>query len=149
MLKRTIYLLVFLAALSLLSGYLMSKASWVGKLGISLFYKQYNFLKIWWQGALIVFAGLLILFIITALAQKTLKPLSATVANIASFLLALGGMYFTYTDFRHDISHRLLGEPFHIGVYLFWIGWISISLFYLFSKKKLVETFPKDPSSPG
>lgn len=145
MLKRTIYLLIFLAALSLLSGYQISKASWVGKLGISLFYKQYNFLKIWWQAALIVFGGLLVLLIISALARKTLNPLSAIIANIISLLLALGGLYFTYKDFRHDISHRLLGEPFHIGVYLFWIGWISISLVYLFSKKKAVETFPKDP----
>lgn len=94
---------------------------------------------------MIVFGGLLVLLIISALARKTLNPLSAIIANIISLLLALGGLYFTYKDFRHDISHRLLGEPFHIGVYLFWIGWISISLVYLFSKKKAVETFPKDP----
>ncbi len=149
MLKRTLYLILFLASLSLLSGYLLSKASWIGKLGISLFYSQYGFLKIWWQGALIVFAGLLLVLILTALAGKALKPMYALLANIISLLLALCGLYFTYSDFRSDISHRLLGERFHIGAYLFWIGWLSISLFYLFSKNNGPETFPKDPGSPS
>lgn len=133
--KRWLSLLVFLIALSVLSGYMMSKASWVGKFGISFFYKQYTFLKIWWQGAIIVFSGLLLIFIIKALVRKALNNTSAIIVYIISLLLALAGLYFTYYDFRHDISHRLLGERFHIGAYLFWLGWISICLFYLLAKK--------------
>ena len=148
MLKRTLSLLLFLAALSLMSGYLMSKISLLGKVGIGLLYKQYSFMKIWWQGALIIFGALLLILILSAIARQVLKPVTGIIVHILSLMLAIGGLYFTYNDFRNDISHRLLGERFHIGVYLFWLGWISISLFYLFSKKKVSAPFPVDPASP-
>ena len=45
-----------------------------------------------------------------------------------SVLIALVGLYFTYNDFRHTLSHRWLGERFHLGAYLFWIVWIAISV---------------------
>jgi len=135
MLKRTIYLLVFLALLSMLSGHLMSRATLVGRIGISLFHKEYSFLKIWWQGALIVFAGLLLILVLHIVLQRTLKKISAAVAFMVSLFLGICGLYFTYSDFRGDLSHRLLGERFHLGAYLFWMGWIFISLVYLLGKK--------------
>ena len=59
------YKLIFLLAiLSTVSGYLLSKASLVGRIGINLFYKEYKFLKVWWQGALVVFIVLLILLFV-------------------------------------------------------------------------------------
>lgn len=130
---------VFLLILSVTSGYLMSKASLVSKVGMSLFYRQYNFLKIWWKGALLILVALTFLFYLHTLIQKKLSVKQGkTVHRIACFL-SLTGLYFTYNDFRHTISHHLLGERFHIGVYLFWIGWIGISLYYLTNHKQEQE----------
>ncbi|HVG40305.1 MAG TPA: hypothetical protein VM888_01745, partial [Chitinophagaceae bacterium] len=57
-----------------------------------------------------------------------------------TFLLALAvaliGLYLTYRDFRQSLSHRLMGERFHTGAYLFWLGWISIALFFLIRHKE-------------
>jgi hypothetical protein len=133
--KRTALFLSLLAVLSIISGYLLSNASLVGKVGISVFYKQYQFLKTWWQGALIVFAVLLIFFLVQGFAEKKLIKTKANLLHVSMILLALTGLYFTYYDFRHTTTHRLLGERFHIGAYLFWIDWIIISLFYLTQKK--------------
>ena len=133
--KRLAPLILFLAALSLISGYLMSKVSWIGRIGMNLFYKQYEFLKIWWQGALVVFITLLVLVIIQLLVQKRLPKNSARVAHIIALIAAIFGLYATYHDFRHDTSHHLLGERFHLGAYLFWFGWMAICLFYLFQRR--------------
>lgn len=46
--KSTGFILILLAALAALSGYLLSKASLVGKAGITLMYQEYKFLKVWW-----------------------------------------------------------------------------------------------------
>ena len=129
--KRTSFLIFILALLSAISGYLLSKASLIGKAGISMFYKEYQFLKVWWQGALLVFGVLLLLFLVQGLVQRKVAKGTANFIHIILILLALAGLYFTYNDFRHDISHRLLGERFHLGAYLFWVGWIIISMFYL------------------
>ncbi len=133
--KRTSFLLFLLAALSAISGYLLSKASLVGKVGISMFYKEYQFLKVWWQGALVVFGVLLLLFLLQGAIQKKAARGTANFIHIVCILLALVGLYFTYNDFRHDLSHRLLGERFHLGAYLFWVGWMMVSLFFLAQKK--------------
>jgi hypothetical protein len=133
--KRTSLLLFILAALSTISGYLLSKASLVGKAGISLFYKEYQFLKVWWQGALVVFGVLFLLFLAQGAFQRKAARGTANFIHVLCILLALAGLYFTYNDFRHDLSHRLLGERFHLGAYLFWIGWMLVSLFFLAQKK--------------
>jgi hypothetical protein len=145
-LKRFVTLFLFLAALSVMSGYLMSRATWIGKVGISLFHKEYEFLKTWWQGALIVFCGLLVVLILHAILHSYLKKISATIAFLVSLFLGVGGLYFSYSDFRSDLSHRLMGERFHLGVYIFWMGWITISLSYLFSKKAKAPDKPNSVS---
>lgn len=138
-------LLVLLITLAGISGYLLSKASLVGRVGINLFYKEYKFLKVWWQGALLVFAVWMMLFLLQGLAQRKLKPLIARLIQVDAIIIALVGLYFTYSDFRHTTSHRWLGERFHIGGYLFWVGWIIISVFYLTERKKAdVLTLPSD-----
>lgn len=124
-------LIIFLFTLSIISGYLMSKASLAGRVGMSLFYREYNFLKVWWKGALLVFITLIILYILQGFIQKKLAAKKAGNIHIFACILSIIGMYFTYNDFRHTLSHRLLGERFHLGAYLFWIGWIVISIFYL------------------
>lgn len=136
-------LLVLLGFFSILSGYLMSKASLVGRAGMSLFYREYNFLKSWWKGALVVFIALLILFALQGLLQKRLarpKP-----AQLIILVFAAVGLYFTYNDFRHTLSHHLLGERFHLGVYLFWISWMLISLYYFFLPKQEVYLREQNP----
>ena len=141
------YKLIFLLAiLSTVSGYLLSKASFVGRMGINLFYKEYKFLKVWWQGALVVFIVLLILLFLQGLAQKKMAPAKAKMLHFGAILAALMGLYFTYNDFRHTATHRLLGERFHLGGYLFWLGWVMISVYYLVQKRTLPE--PENDVTP-
>lgn len=134
--KRVAPLIAFLAALSLLAGYLFSKMSWIGRVGINLIHKDYKFLKVWWQGAIVVFGVLMVLLLVQWLVQQKTRIGTARIVQLIALLLAIGGLYYTYQDFRHDYTHRWLKERFHLGGYLFWIGWISISLFFLFSKNR-------------
>lgn len=130
--------ILFLAGLSLVSGYLASKASLVGRLGISLFYREYQFLKTGWGGALAAFALFLFLFLFQYLISKTKSRNTAIKFFLAFLFLGLAGLIATYLDFRNTLSHRWLGERFHLGFYLFWIGWMSISIFYLWPRKESV-----------
>lgn len=132
--KRSAVFIFILAIMSAITGYMMSSMSWVGRIGMSIFYKEYSFLKVWWQGALLVFAVWLIIFAAHTMVKSRVSKASALAGNLISLIIAIGGLYFTYSDFRNDFSHGLMGEPFHIGFYLFWLGWISISLFFLAQK---------------
>lgn len=133
--KKNSGIILFILSTSIISGYLMSKASMIGKAGMSLFYREYNFLKIWWKGALLMLAALVILYIIEGIIQRKYPPAKARAIYIITCVIAVIGLYFTYNDFRHTLSHRLLGERFHLGVYLFWLGWLGISFFYLTNLK--------------
>ena len=132
--KPAILLATILFFLSCISGYLLSKASLVGRTGINLFYKEYKFLKTPWQGALLVFLILILLMFLQGMAQRKFAIKMARALQLILLFAAIAGLYFTYLDFREVLSHKLLGERFHIGAYLFWIGWMIISLFYLFQK---------------
>ena len=129
--KRNPALILLLAVLSVISGYLLSKASFVGKVGMSLFYREYLFLKTWWKGGLLVFVLLLLVFALHRFIQKKFGTGKARTLYILACIVAIAGLYFTYNDFRHTLSHRLLGERFHLGAYLFWFGWMAISCFHL------------------
>ena len=144
--KRNISFIALLAALSVVAGALLSQITFVGRVGMNMFYSQYNFLKIWWQGAILVFIIWLLVFVAHSLIQGRVSKASALAANLISLMLAIGGLYFTYSDFRHDLSHRLMGERFHIGAYLFWLGWIGISIFFLAQKisRKLIVSGKTD-----
>ena len=133
--KRKSLLVLLLVVLSGIAGYLLSKASLVGRVGISLFYKQYKFLKVWWQGGLLIFIVWMLLFYLQGRAQRRLSPSSARLLQIGAIVVSIVGLYFTYQDFRQTITHRWLGERFHLGGYLFWIGWIIISVFYLTERR--------------
>lgn len=133
--KRSSFIILLLTGLAILSGFLLSKASLVGKTGISIFYRQYKFLKIWWQGALVVFIAWILLFILQGWIERKYPIRTSRLIHISAIILAAVGLFFTYQDFRNTLSHRLLGERFHIGAYLFWLGWMIISLFYLTNPK--------------
>lgn len=134
--KRTASLLLVLLVLSGIAGYLLSKASLVGRAGISLFYREYAFLKVWWQAGWLLLMVWLVLFFLLGWAQRKLSPSSSRWVHGAALVLALAGVYFTYQDFRQNLSHRWLGERFHLGGYLFWLGWMLVCLFYITGKKK-------------
>jgi hypothetical protein len=120
--KRIIPVLLILACLSVISGILMSEASFAGRAGINLFYKKYSYLKTWWQGALSVFLVLMVLFIMQGILQRKLSFFKSRIIHSLLLLTTLAGLLFTYSDFRHTTTHRWLGERFHIGAYLFWMG---------------------------
>lgn len=129
--KRHYGQLLFLTFLSVVAGYLLSKVSLVGRMGMSLFYKEYQFLRSWWKDSVLLFVVFMVLFALHNFAAKRLPGRSAGKVFIISAVLAVAGLYISYDDFRHTISHHLLGERFHIGVYLFWIGWIATSLYFI------------------
>lgn len=136
--KRSYPLLIFiLAILSLLSGKLTSGISLFGRLGVNVFYKEYKFFKIWWQAALVYFALMMAVFIILYFIDGALRGVARKAALLLFFFLFLSGLYFTFRDFRTDLSHRWLGERFHLGVYLYWIGFSVISLFFLATQRTL------------
>lgn len=138
MAKRISILVLCLAALAALSGYLMSKASFIGRIGMTFIYKEYEFLKTWWKGALFVFIVWMVLLIIQIIVDKKLSKQTATIIHVVFILLALTGLYFTYSDFQHTTSHRWLKERFHIGGYLFWLGWIIIAVFCMVQKQNKI-----------
>ena len=135
--KKAIQLLLFLAALSAISGYLMSQMSFVGRIGINIIHRDYKFLKIWWQGAITVYTVLLAVFLIHALLHKILQNVVAKIVHFLFFTAGVVGMYFTFVDFEDDFTHKLLRQRFHIGAYLFWVGCMLISLFFITQKKSI------------
>lgn len=137
--KRNYLLLLFiLICLSVLSGNLTAGVSLIGKIGISFFYKQFSFFQSWWQSALVCFALMLIIGIILYLIDKALNGVKRKTVLILFFLIFLAGLYFTFRDFRTDLSHRWLGERFHVGIYLYWTGFGIISLFFALTDKKKI-----------
>ncbi len=132
--KRNILFLLFMAMLSVISGLLLSKASWVGRVGMTFFYKEYNLLKIWWQGAIAVYIVWLVLFLFHTLMQRALPAITARLLHIVVLVMAIAGLYFTYDDFSNNFSHHLLGRRFHYGFYLGWLGWMFICLFFAFKR---------------
>jgi hypothetical protein len=136
--KRTISFIFLLAVLSCASGYLLSKASWIGRVGMTFFYKEYNFMKIWWQGAIAVFLTLMILFSLHSIVHRRLSLTAARLLHIFILLLVATGIYFTYDDFTNNLSHKILGHRFHYGFYLFWTSWLLICFFFIFKKRKTV-----------
>ncbi len=129
--KRHSGLLLFIALFSLVAGYLLSKVSLVGRMGMTLFYQEYNFLRSWWKSTLLLLAVLMLVFGVHVWMQKKLTRSGSNRGFLVSVILAIIGLYVSYDDFRHTVSHHLLGERFHIGVYLFWIGWMAISFYFI------------------
>lgn len=140
-LKQNTIFVISLALFSLLTGYLLSAISLIGKAGISLFYTQYQFLKTWWKGALLVFIVWIVLFTFLQALDKRISKAASNIVFTVSLSIAIAGLFFSYADFRTSLSHRWLGERFHLGIYLFWLGWIAIALFLLLKKKTLFEDF--------
>jgi hypothetical protein len=126
--KNNTLLVFFQLLLSFCAGYLVSKMSWIGRLGISISYHEYAIFKSWWKTGFVFFLIQLLVLGILIFANRKYSG-NIKIVHIIILLIASGGLYFTYHDFQHTLSHRLLKERFHLGFYLFWIGWIISCVF--------------------
>lgn len=113
----------------------MSKATWIGRVGMTFFYKEYNLLKIWWQGAIAVMLFLLLMYMLHRFFARKLPFAQARMAHFLLLLAAGGLLYYSYYDFHHTLTHRMLGWKFHFGFYLVWIGWILVAMHYITKPK--------------
>lgn len=134
--KRNITYLILLSFLSFVSGYLLSKLSMTGKFGINLLYKQYKFLKNPLKGSTLILSLYLILFLLLYFVYKRWTNNNPNKISILILLLGIIGALLTYYDFVHTLAHKILGQSFHFGAYVFWLGWISIPVYYLANRKK-------------
>lgn len=135
MARRHSFFLLLLAFLASLAGWLLSHISLLGRVGISVAYREYSFLKTWWMGAGLILGVWLVVYWMHTVALKRWPRRRKS--HLITLVLSLLALYATYADFRHDLSHRWLGERFHLGAYLFWIGLMIISLrFFLLPKKE-------------
>lgn len=133
--KRSL-LFIILALLAIISGYLISKVNWIGRLGINLFYDEYKIFKSWPKSTALIGGIYLVLYIVHSIIYKLASKSRSNLFNIICILLAAGGIYYTYYDFRNDFSHHVAGERFHLGFYLSWAGWIVLGLYFLTVKRK-------------
>jgi hypothetical protein len=138
--KKLVSLNAILIPLAAITGWTLSKATIIGKVGIHFLHREYAFLNSWWKGALLMLGVWIVLEIIQYRIWKKYRPTINLTVQIGFIVLAILGMYYTYLDFR-TFSHGLLGERFHIGGYLFWIGWCIISIFFI--------KFRNDENSPN
>ncbi len=127
--KAVRFIILLQAVLALLSGYLISKMSLIGRIGINLMYGEYAIFKSWWQTALLFFGIQLLLLGTQFFVKKRRGNKLAFRLSLALLVIALIGLYVSYNDFQHTFSHKLLKEKFHLGFYLFWITWIGSCLF--------------------
>jgi len=139
MVKKIVSLNAILVPLAVIAGWTLSKATIVGKVGIHVLHREYMFLNSWWKGALLVWSIWVVLEIIQYMVWKRYRR-NINLAVQATFIfLAILGLFYTYLDFS-TFSHGLLGERFHIGGYLFWIGWCIISIFFIKLRSDKIET---------
>jgi len=118
------------ALLSTISGVLTSQMSFIGKVGISVLYREYGIFKIWWKTAILLFAIQLVLVFVLWLVKQLLGRKLAPVVILLFLLFGLTGAYFTYLDFT-TTSHRLMKMNFHAGGYLFWGAWVLACIYFL------------------
>jgi hypothetical protein len=129
--KRKLTLLIaFQSLFTVLQVYLISKISLLGRIGISIAYREYKFLRSEWKMYLLLVAVQLLVIGLFYRAYKTRTRRNYFISIGAVATVALAGLWFTYNDFTHTFSHRLLKEPFHLGFYLFWIGLIASCVFF-------------------
>ena len=72
------------ALLSLISGILISKMSFIGKIGISTMYREYTIFKTWWKTALLL---LVIQLILITVLQLFKAKVSVSFSRLLAFLL--------------------------------------------------------------
>ncbi|MDR0792566.1 MAG: cytochrome d ubiquinol oxidase subunit II [Chitinophagaceae bacterium] len=129
--KKNTFLILLQAILSLIAGFLVSKMSWIGRVGINFFMPQYKIFKSWWQAGLLCFGIQVSVIFILWIVKKKASPTASFITSLVFLLIAIVGLYFTYNDFQTTISHRLMKEKFHLGFYIFWLGWMGSSIGFM------------------
>ncbi|MFV0195488.1 hypothetical protein OBJ93_08390 [Empedobacter falsenii] len=141
--KNKIIHLLILAFSSLLSGIMISKMSYIGKVGITIIYNEYTILKSWWKTALLLFAIQAIIFVVLSVWKlKTTKRLKQLLLPFIFLSIGIIGLIYTYYDFT-ETSHRLLKKTFHFGFYIFWLTWFGNCIFFMSKQKKKLEEIPQ------
>ncbi|MBS1645371.1 MAG: hypothetical protein JST36_10065 [Bacteroidetes bacterium] len=125
--RKHVLFILFLIGLSLSSGWLMSRMSWIGRLGVNWFHQDLKFLKTWYWGGGLEFILLFVLFVLQYSLRRKCLPLVGISVQLVALLLAVLGFWLCWVDFKSDLSHHLMKQNFHAGVYLFWIGWACVS----------------------
>ena len=100
------------ALLSLISGVLISKMSFIGRIGVSTAYNQYAVFKVWWKTAILLF---IVQFILALFLQTFKSKVSNNFARLLALLLIIvGGIgaYFTYIDFT-TTAHKVMNIKCH------------------------------------
>ncbi len=134
------------ALLSTISGVLMENMSMIGKVSISVLYRDYSIFKIWWKTAILLFIIQVSLILLLWIFKWLLGRRLSLVTILLFLLFGLAGAYFTYLDFT-TTSHRLMKMNFHAGGYLFWGAWGLTCLYFLFIPFKKKRTAPIEPQS--
>lgn len=135
---KNIFILVLIQAiLALLMAFLISKMSFIGRMGITFLYKEYLVFKSPWKTALLIFVVQLFLVVILAFFKYFTPNKIANTFAVFTLLIGLGAAYYTYLDFT-TTSHKYMKSYFHFGVYLFWGAWMFSAIFFLFLKKTKV-----------
>jgi len=138
--KLNPYIFLLQAVLSVISGFLISKMSWLGRIGVTWFMPQYIVFKTWWKTAIILFLVQVVVLFIQWMVKRKASAKVAFFTALVFLLVGLAGLYFTYNDFQSTFTHKLMKEKFHLGFYLFWLTWIIGSLYILATKKKAPDS---------
>src|ERR1700722_7852299 len=138
--RRLLVLILSQLLLCWLETYLISRISWIGKVGIATFYQQYALLRSFWKTCLLL--SILQMALILTLYLMGKRSTKKTTNLVSTILLVTGllRLVLFFQDFLHTYGHRLLKERFHLGFYLFWISWMATCLFFLFSNR--TKPFP-------
>lgn len=127
--KRLLNLVLLQTVVSLISGILFSKMSFIGQIGITIAYKEYTILKTWWKAALLVLSIQLLVIAILWLCKRFLVYKTFVIVNLVFIILGIIGLFYTYYDFT-STSHKYMNSQFHWGGYLVWIGWFINCLYF-------------------
>ncbi|WP_155283546.1 hypothetical protein [Capnocytophaga felis] len=141
--KNLIILTLFQALSSVISSILISKMSFIGRIGISTMHREYLIFKTWWKTALLFFAVQFILILTMQFSKKINQKFKFFVC-ILLIIIGIIGTYLTYLDFT-TTSHKMMKFSFHSGFYLFWLSWFVTCLYFLFFKKYKKEETPLNP----
>ncbi len=144
--RKLAVLIIFHSVFTLLQVYLISKISLLGKIGISIAYKEYKFLRSGWKMYLLLMAVQLLIIGLFNYGYKKFGRRTYFKLIGAVAIVTLTGLWATYNDFTHTFSHRLLEEPFHLGFYLFWMGLIATCIFFAVQPAKVSPQEEVQPS---
>jgi uncharacterized membrane protein YsdA (DUF1294 family) len=139
--KSLTLLIVIQAVLMAIAAYLISKMSFIGRLGINWFYQEYSLFKSPLKTGLLLFVIQMVLLGVQWFMNKRYDRKIANIVSSVLLIVALLGLYATYQDFQNTFSHKILNEKFHVGFYLFWLGWLSTCFYFLFGVRPTPPPF--------